>query len=321
MIGDRYLAPGWAQDILDRNTTLWFMEGMSDAVMTEDIVYNEIANIREMTSPTDQIATFTGGQLYGLHAPMEKARVYEPGTGWKIRPSPNIYKNAFLVPGTVMEWGQYQRFVQQQAKILGSFGIITLDYVFIQMLNNGFDAAFPVYDGEPLFSRNHVLRNAPGVFANRPAQGGPINQDNLAEAYTYFLSMPNDDGMRFSMRPAILLIPPQQAMRAAQTLNQTLDPDVSNNGTPALATGYRNFGAPRIVISSKLTSETAWFLLAAKGGLAGNGHGLDLWFTPDGYPSTERVLERDPKSEKYIGSFRVASTVTKVRGAWGNPGA
>lgn len=321
MIGDRVPAPGWAMDILDRNITTWFMEGMSTSVHTEDLVYPTLANMKEMTSINDVIATFSGGQLYGIHQPMEKARLYEPGTGWKIRMSPQIYKNSFLVPGTVMEWSQYQRFVQDNARILGAFGIVTLDYVFVNMLNNGFNPAYPIYDGEPLFSQNHVLKNAPGVYANRPQTGTPLSQEALAEAYIYFMNMPNDDGLRYSMRPAYLVVPPSMAPRAAQIMGQTLDPNVQNNGTPALATGFKQFGAPQIIVSSKLTNPNAWFLIAAKGGLTSNGHGLDLWFTPEGYPTTETVDLRDPKAKKYIGSFRVAPTITKARGVYGNPGA
>lgn len=320
MISERYLAPGWAQDVTDKNISLWFMEGMSDAVMNEDIIYNKLANIREMRSINDVVATFTGGQLYGVHGEMEKARLYEPGTGWKIRMFPQIFKNSFMVPGTVMQWSEYQRFVEQQSKILGAFGIITLDHVFVSMLNNGFDPAFPIYDGQPLFSTNHVLKNAMGVYANRPANGSPISQDSLAEAYTYFMSMPNDDGIKFSMTPKYLLVPPAMAMKAAQILGQTLDPAVNNNGTPALATGFKQFGIPQIIVSSKLTDPYAWFLISDKGQLAGNGHGLDMYFTPQGYPTTEVVELRDPKAKKYIGSFEVAPAITKARGVYGNPG-
>jgi hypothetical protein len=321
MIGDRYLAPGFAQDILDKNISTWFMEGMSDAILKEDIIYDKIANIREMRSPNDVVATFSGGQLYGLHQPMEKARTYEPGSGWKIRMYPQIYKNAFIVPGTVQEWRDYQNFVQMQSRQLGAFGIITLDYVFVNMLNNGFDPAYPIYDGEPLFSTTHVLKNAPGVFANRPENGSFISQDSIAEASTYFMSMPNDDGIRFSMRAAWLIITPSQFGKAMQVLGQTLDPAVANNGTPALTASFAQFGGPpKVIVSSKLTNPDAWFLLADRGSLAGNGHGLDMYFTPDGYPKTQTVIEQDPKSEKHIGSFRVAPTITKASGVWGNPG-
>ena len=320
MIGQRYPAPGWAQDITDKNIMFWFMEGMSTQIADEDIIYKQIANIREMRSINDVIATFSGGQLYGIHQPMEKARTYEPGTGWKIRMFPQIYKNAFLVPGTVSQWSDYDRFVQEQARSLGVFGIVTLDHVFVNMLNNAFDPAYPIFDGEPLASQNHVLKNGLGVYANRPANGSPVSQESLAEAYQYFMSMPNDDGLRFSMKPAFLLVPPGQVMKAAQVLGQTLDPNVANNGTPALATGFRQFGIPRIIVSSKLTNPNAWFLIAAPGNVASNGHGLDLYFTPEGYPKTETVEERDPKAKKHIGSFEVAPTITKARGVWANPG-
>lgn len=319
MISDRYPAPG-LNDLTDKNIIMWYMEGMAAEIVSIDTIYNKIANIREMKSINDVIATWTGGQLYGIHQAMEKARTYEPNTGWRIRMFPNIYKNSFQVPATITEWDDQRRFVEQQSAILGTFGIVTLDYVFVNLLNNAFDVNYPVYDGQPLCSLNHVLKNATGVLANRPAAGSAISQDTVSDGYTYFMSMKSDDGLLFSMRVAFLVVPPSQFGKAAQVLAQTLDPLANNNGTPALTASFSDYGVPKIIVSSKLTSPFAWFMLAGPATLSGNGHGLDLWFTPDGYPATKTIKKEDPDYTKHIGMFRVAPTITKVRGVWGNPG-
>ena len=321
MIDQRYPTYGWGSLLLDKNIKEWFFEGMTDAVYKEDLLYPVLANVREMTSLNDVVATFTGGQLYGQHDHMEKARTYEPGSGWQIRMNPLLFKNSFVVPGSITQWSQYTMFIQTQMRMLGAYGLITLDYVFVNMLNNAFNAAFPIYDGEPLASTSHVLKNAPGVFANRPATGSPISQESLAEAYEYFMAMPNDDGIKFGMRPQFLVVPVSQAIKAAQILNQTLDPSINNNGTPALATGYSKFGSPTLIVSSKLTNPNAWFLVAGKSQVSGNGHGLDLYFTPRGYPGTESIPRKDPDHEKHIGKFEVAPTIMKARGIWANPGS
>lgn len=303
----------------NRNIVTWFSEGMSESLESDQsLVYPKLANIRTLNRPEDVIATFYGGGMYKRHGEWQKADVFEPGDGWRIRIDAHIYKNAFQVADANIEFGD-GGYIAMQSRTLGAYGLQTIDNLFVNILNNGFDAAYPTYDGQPLFSTAHPLKGTGGTFANRPVTGSDLDTDSLMEAMNYFMQLRSDDGMMFSMTPRYLLVHPTQYFRAQLLLNQTTQLGQSNSAVlnPLSVTSA---GTLQVITSAKLTDPNAWFVLADKSEIAGMGHGLDLWFTPQGRPSTKTYRLEDPDGYKYVGMFRVGAAITKVRGVYGNPG-
>lgn len=305
-------------DVFNKNLT-FFMEGMNSLLTSETagILYNKLANIRTLKNPKDVLATFTGGGLYAAHGEWQEAKMFEPGNGWTIPFNPTIYKSSFRVAGTTTEFPEVPPMIQNYLKLLGAYGIETVDQIFMNMFNYGFNAAYATYDGQPLFSTAHPLRNASGTFANRPAVGSALSETSLAEALTYFMSIPNDDGVAFSMTPVALIVHPTRRLLADQILLSASAFGQPNSGIRNLVTAYSSL---QVFSSPKLTNPNAWFVAAGKSEIMGMGHGLDLWFTQQGLPSIDIVQQSDPTATKYIGAYRVAPTVTKVRGIYGNPG-
>jgi hypothetical protein len=306
-------------DVFNRQIRTWFMEGMQEAISAENLLYTKLANIRTIENPNDLLATFSSGEMYARHGSWQVAKTYEWKDGWRIQPVPHLYKNAFQLPDTALQYGPMQQMAQRQANLLGAMGIQTLDTIFVNMLNNGFSTDYPVYDGQPLFSDSHVLRNYPGVFSNLGTPSA-FNQASFQEALEYFLDMPSDNGMRFRMTPQYIVVHPSQLLNVLQTLGTTLDPSVNNNGTPSIS-AINPYGRLQVLTSPKLTNPDAWFIIAGPSGVEGMGHGLDLWFTPQGTPRTRTKRLEDPYGTKYIGEFEVAPLITKVRGVFGNAGA
>lgn len=310
----------WTLDWQNRNIMEWFSEGMSKATQSdESLIYNKVANIRVQRNPNDIIATFWGGGFYKRHGEWQKADVFEPGMGWKIVVKTFLYKNAFQVADENLVFGD-GGYIAMQMRTLGAYGIQTVDNIWVNILNNGFDPAYPVYDGQPLFSINHPYKGTGGVFANRPATGSDLTQDSLLEGMNYFLNMRTDDGMAFSMTPKFLIVHTSQYYQAIRMLSIPTQLGQANPAIPNVLFGTP-YGGLTVLTSAKLTDTNAWFLLADRSEVSGMGHGLDLWFTPNGQPSTKTVRLEDPDAYKYIGKLRAGTVVTKVRGAWGNPGA
>lgn len=306
----------WA-DWFNRQLKTFFMEGMTEAIGGDNLIYTQLANIETLENPKDQLATFTGGQFYSRHGEFEPAKTYEPGDGWRISITPYIYKNAFIVNKYVRRFDD-KGFIATHTRLLGAYGLQSLDSIFVNMLNVAFDVTFPIYDGQPLCSLNHPLKNSAGVVANRPAVGGGFNQTTYKDAINYFMDIPNDDGLPFQMSPVFWVGHPDKLIDAEITLGTIYDPTVPNSGTPSVVavSPFR----PRIIVTSKLIDSRNWFLLAKKGPVEGSGHGLSLWFTPGGMPTTKAYQKEDPDYTKFIGEFQVAAVVTKWRGVWGNPG-
>lgn len=309
----------WPLDWQNRNIVMWFAEGMSESTTGSDsLIYPKIANIRTMRSPNDIIATFYGGGMYKRHGEWTPAETFEPGDGWRITVNAHIYKNAFQVADANLEFGD-GGYIAMQSRTLGAYGTQTIDSLFVNIFNNGFDAAWPVYDGQPLFSQNHPLKGVGGVFANRPAVGTDLDTDALMAGMSYFFKMKSDDGMFFSMNPKYLLVHPDLYYKALTLLGTPTQIGQNNPNIPN-PLSFTPAGQLTILYSAKLTDPNAWFLLAERSEIAGMGHGLDIWFTPNGRPTTKTYRKEDPDGYKYVGMFRAGTAVTKVRGAYGNPG-
>lgn len=303
----------------NRNIMTWFSEGMGQSIQSdESLIYNKVANIRTLRRREDVIATFYGGGFYKRHGEWQSADVFEPGMGWKITIDAFIYKNAFQIAEANVEFGD-GGYISLQSRLLGAYGIQTIDNIFVNLLNNGFDPNYPVYDGQPLFSTNHPLKGTGGVFANRPVTGSDLTHETLMEAMGYFLNMRSDEGMPFSMVPKYLIVHTSKYYETMLMLRTPTDPGQANAAVPN-PLSVTPAGGLTVLTSAKLTDQNAWFLLAEKSEIAGLGHGLDLWFTPQGQPSTKTKRLEDPDGYKYIGMFRVGATATKVRGVYGNPG-
>lgn len=305
------------QDWYNRQITKWFMEGMEEGINGKRLLYTQAANLETLNNPKDLVGTFVGGGLYARHGEMTPTKLYRPGDGWRIGFDPHIYRSGFEVSDYATQYGD-NGMVAKQERLLGYYGIESLDHVFVNMLNKGFDTAYPIYDGQPLFSLSHPLKNAPGVFANMPATGGPITQDSLAEAYVYFSNMPNDDGMRYSMDPAILVIHPDQIPSVMQVLNSPSPLTAPNPNVKSIIAGLLDNLV--VVTSPKIADPRNWFVLSARSKVEGAGHGLSLYFTPIGKPKTRTYSREDPDALKYVGAFQVAPTIMKARGVYGNRG-
>jgi hypothetical protein len=303
----------------DRNITTWMNEGMGESIEGDaSLIYNKVANIRTLNRPEDLIATFYGGGFYKRHGEWQKADVYEPGLGWKIKVFPYIYKNGFQVPDAMLEF-ETNGYVATQSRILGAYATQTIDNLWVNILNNGFDTNFPVYDGKPLFSTTHPLKGTGGVFANTPQTGSDLDANSLMEGMQYFLNMKSDDGMEFSMTPRFLIV---HTSKFYQTQLMLGTPTALGQANPAIPSPLSVTPAGGLVVltSAKLTDPNAWFLLADRSEIAGMGHGLDLWFTPAGRPRVKTYRLEDPDGYKYVGAFRAGTAVTKIRGVYGNPG-
>lgn len=303
--------------VFNRNVQTWFREGIDTFVSANNgIVYPMLANPRTLQSPDDLIGTFTGGSYYSLHGVFEPARMYEPGRGWTMGFDPLIFRSAFRVPDEMTQYrGNIASMVQNWARNLGANAIQTIDLLWVNLLNNGFNAAYPIYDTLPLFSTAHPLRNAPGVFANRPVSGAALDENTLAAGLTYFMNIADDDGMSMAMTPKYLLVPTTMHLLAEQLVGSQSPLAAPNENVRS-----RVYQKLQVISSPKLTSATAWFILAEPSELQSQGHGLDLWFSPNGMPKTRTLRNEDPQYTKYIGELQTVAYATKARGVYGNPG-
>jgi phage major head subunit gpT-like protein len=125
------------------------------------------------------------------------------------------------------------------------------------ILNNGFNANFPVSDGQPLFSTVHpVMGNVvPNTFAV-PTQ---LNETGLQDALIGIQKFLSASGLRIALGAEKLIVPPELQFTSDVLLGSKYRTATANNDINAIYNlssvpmGYR--------VNQFLSNPSAWFLI------------------------------------------------------------
>jgi phage major head subunit gpT-like protein len=125
------------------------------------------------------------------------------------------------------------------------------------ILNNGFNAAFPLGDGQPLYSLNHPIDA--GVVANRPAAIVDLNEASLESAIISIQQFKDQAGLLVMTQPQKLVVPPQNQFAAQRILGSQFRVNTANNDINAM---YSMQSIPQgFKVNQYLTSPAAWYVV------------------------------------------------------------
>jgi phage major head subunit gpT-like protein len=204
----------------------------------------------------------------------------------------NLYKTKFPLMVRALK-----KSMAQTKEILGA-----------SVLNNGFNAAYPIGDGQPLFSQNHPIDG--GVVPNTPAVAADLNEASLESAIITIQQFKDQAGLIVMTKPEKLIVPPQGQFVAERLLGSAFRTNTANNDISAVynltsvPAGYRT--------NQFLTTPNAWFLLTD---------------APDGFKHYVReTIETDVYTDFSTDNLmakaveRYSFGVSNFRGAYGSPG-
>jgi len=146
-----------------------------------------------------------------------------------------------------------------QARMAGESARDLPDDIVFDLVNDGF--ANECYDGQYFFDTDHPVRDpATGEDASvsnkltAPLSAATLAdaQASLGAALTAIRSFKDDEGRPLDVKPNILLVPPA----LEDTANTLMTVDRLEDGKP---NPYK--GRLEVVVSGRLTSATAWFVL------------------------------------------------------------
>lgn len=152
----------------------------------------------------------------------------------------NLYKTKFPLMVRALK-----KSMAQTKEILGA-----------SVLNNGFLAAYPIGDGQPLYSTQHPIDG--GVVANTPAVQADLNEASLESAIIAIQQFKDQAGLIVQTKPEKLIIAPQGQFVAERLLASAFRTNTANNdisavyNVSAVPQGYR--------VNQYLTAPNAWFL-------------------------------------------------------------
>ena len=125
------------------------------------------------------------------------------------------------------------------------------------VLNQGFNGAYPGGDGVSLFSTSHPLVSG-GTNSNTPATPADLNETSLEAAVIQIAGWTDERGLLIAAKPKKLIVPPSLMFVATRLLETELRTATADNDINAL----RSMGAipGGYAVNHFLTDTDAWFL-------------------------------------------------------------
>jgi hypothetical protein len=166
---------------------------------------------------------------------------------------------SFTITKEAVEDNLYQNQFPQQAISLRNSLRITKNILGANILNNAFNAAYPIGDGQAVCSANHPIDG--GVFSNTLAGSASVDfsEAGVEQAIILIQKFPMQSGILSQTMAKKMILPRELQFSASRLLNSAFRVDVANNDINAL---YHNDYIPDgYRINQFLTSPTAWFVL------------------------------------------------------------
>ena len=166
----------------------------------------------------------------------------------------------FVVTEEALEDNQYD-IALGDSKSLGKSMRVTKEIIHHNIINNGFNAAFvmPDGDGKPLFAVDHA--NGPtssGTFSNRLAVGAAFSEAALEDLLIQIDKAEDARGKPVNIQPELLFGAPDLRFEFERVMGSVLQNDTANNAINAV----KSLGAVRQgwQTSVYLTSPTSWYI-------------------------------------------------------------
>lgn len=174
------------------------------------------------------------------------------------------------------------------------------------VLNNGFNPAYPGYDGKPLFATDHPISSG-GTQSNTLATNAQLSEASLEEALIQMGDWTDDRGLKIRAAPKRLVVPSGLQFVAERILKSPYQTGSNNNDINALVSKGLLSGG--YVVNNYLTDPDNWFIITD---------------VPDGLKHFVRVaMQRGMEGEfesgnlRYKGRERYSFGWSDWRGAFG----
>jgi hypothetical protein len=163
----------------------------------------------------------------------------------------------FSITEEAVEDNLYDSLSARYTKALARAMAYTKQVKGANVLNQGFNAAYPGGDGVALFSTAHPLVSG-GTNSNTPATPADLNETSLEAAVIQIAAWTDERGLLIAAKPKKLIVPPSLMFVATRLLETELRTATADNDINAL----RSMGAipGGYAVNHFLTDTDAWFL-------------------------------------------------------------
>lgn len=219
------------------------------------------------------------------------------------------YALGYIVTRDEQDDNLYEVVSKRRIKALAFSIRQTEEIVAANVLNRAFNSSYTGGDAKELCATDHTTVD--GTQSNELATAADLSEASLEDLIIQIMEAKNSRGLRISLMPKKLIVPPALAFDAERIINSTLQSGTANNDTNAVKSmGLIKGGA---VINHYLTDSDAWFLQtnAPNGLMRFNRRATE--FRQDN--------DFDTENAKAKASVRFSVGWTDFRGVYGTPGA
>jgi phage major head subunit gpT-like protein len=219
------------------------------------------------------------------------------------------YGLGYILTREEIEDNLYIKLAKQRTRALAFAMRQTKENVGANIYNRAFTAAFAGGDGKELLATDHPT--LAGNQSNELAVAADMSEASLEDLLVQIMNATDDRGLKISLMPRKLIVPPALVFESERILKSTLQNDTANNAVNAIkSTGMLKEG---VVVNHYLTDADAFFIRTnVPTGLTMYNR-TAIAFSEDNDFDTENL--------KYKAFERYSFGWTDFRALFGSPGA
>ena len=272
--------------------------------------YTQLFNVENSTLAYEEDVGISSFGLAAIKPSGDSFPYDEETQAFLTRYSHVVYGLGFIITRELFEDDQYGVVGKRRAEGLAFSMRQTKEIVAANVYNRGFNSSYTGGDGKEMLATDHPNYSG-GTWSNELTTAADLSEAALEQACIDIMKMENDRGLKISIMPQTLVIPPDLVFEAERILGSTHRVGTADNDINALkALGKLPNG---VVVNHYLTDSDAWFIRTN----APNG----LKFMQRRSMQFGIDNDFDTENAKFKATERYSAGWTDPRAIYGSPGA
>lgn len=221
------------------------------------------------------------------------------------------YGLGFIVTREEIDDNLYMEVSKQRTRALAFSFRQTKENIAGNVYNRAFNSSFTFGDGKELLATDHPTLD--GTQSNELATAADLSETSLEDLCIQIMKAKNSRGLRISLKPRCVIVPPDLHFEAHRIVDSVLQNDTANNAVNVLRA--TNAFPEGVKVNHYLTDVDAFFIRTT----VPTGSGLVCFNRVN--VEFDQDNDFDTKNMKFKGYERYSFTVGDFRALYGSPGA
>lgn len=270
--------------------------------------FSKIFNVLSSKNKDEKDSSVSGLGLFPVKQQGQSIYYDDPIQGYDVIYTHVAYALGFRVTFEMYEDDLYGK-MKKMPNALGKSARHSVEQTSANIFNYGFVTTFNSGgDAKALFASDHPLTGG-GTFANKPAIPADLTVSSLQAAIQSMEETTDDRGLLLSIKPKLLVVPPELKWTARELLGSKQKPYTADNELNAFLDEDLQY-----FVWHYLTDDDAWFLLSSK-----DDHELNFFWRKK--LDTDHGVDFDSGDLKFKALMRFSVKWSDWRGTYGSPGA